>query len=170
MQANSKRSTNGLVAVAAIAGVGLLLVIILMVAGGGGQPTQPAPGQAAVPTPVRPALPRANPEQVSQRMVDALRKSDTTAIFNDLTPGLASTFSISDFATAAKAADQKLGAVTDVRLVTPPAVKTEAPWNGEWADGEVAVVRGQVTTTYVVRYRREGGQWWFFGTIERGAP
>lgn len=134
------------VLISVIAVVGVLVIVFLALATRGG-------------------ISRATPEAVHQRVIKALETNDASALFNELDPEISQGVSPSDFSTSFASAVAQKGQVIRVTVVSPPIVKTNPPWNGEWADGEVEVVRQRVTERYIVRFHLVNGQWWLYGTI-----
>lgn len=132
--------------------------------------TAPPAVSTATPTPTarpaRPELPRADPPEVAARVWSALEADDPAALYNELSPGMAAAFPQQTFVADIQRGLQQQGEVLEIRVLEPVTIKTEAPWNGEWADARVEVVQPTGTRRYIVRFVRESDQWWLFGTIE----
>jgi len=154
-----------------VVGVAIVTILILF-ASKGTPPLTPTPMlPTATPIPLpsptpRPKLERRSPEPVYQRTLDSLRRNDIPALYNEISPGLAATFDFSSFREGIERSQRQLGPIIEVRPISPPMIKTEAPWNGEWADAEVEIVRERGSARYLVRFHREGSEWWLFGTLE----
>lgn len=149
-------------------GVVSIITILVLLASRGVSPPTPVP-PTATPTPSttpRPKLERRSPEPVYQRTLRALRDNDIPSLYNETGPGVAATFDFDGFAAGMDQYQQQLGPIIEIRPISPLVIKTEAPWNGEWADAEVEVVRERGTARYLVRFHREGDEWWLFGTLE----
>ena len=145
--------------------VSVAIIVILVAGRAAGPPVPPTVIPTPSPTP-RPKLERRNPEPVYERTLDALEYNDVSALYNEISPDLAATFDFDGFEAGIEQSQRQLGRILEVRPISPLVIKTEAPWNGEWADAEVEILRERGTARYLVRFHRKGNEWWLFGTLE----
>ena len=105
---------------------------------------------------------RSNPLSVHARTVNALASNDSVALYEELSPEMKE-FIPRESLIAAQA--ESTGVVT-VDSLESPQIRVETPWNGEWADARVRIVRGSTIEDYLVRYHLENGGWWLYATLK----
>ena len=112
------------------------------------------------------SLRRDAPPQVFDRVVSALARNDADALYREVAPSVSEVFSKQDFLQSASAQVAAQGVLANASIQSPVTIKSDPPWNGEWAEGQVIVQRGDgAAMTYIVRFHRENGGWWLYGTI-----
>ncbi|MGC8960705.1 MAG: hypothetical protein ACP5OO_13175, partial [Chloroflexia bacterium] len=127
----------------------------------------PTPGPTSLPTPSPPAgLDRSDLTLVHSRVVVALKGNNVAAIFNEMSPEDRAALDYTALVQSALETEQALGPVQEVRLISPPFVLNDPPWNGQWAEAEVEIVWAGATGRYRVIYLLSEGNWWLFGTEE----
>ncbi len=118
------------------------------------------------PTPLPASTERADLAVVHSRVVLGLRYNNPAALFNELFPDSAAATDYPAFAQSFEEVTRREGPIERVDMVSPPVPLQDAPWEGNWAEATVDLVRGGVGRRYRVVYTQINGQWWLFGTIE----
>ena len=108
---------------------------------------------------------RTTPEPVHKRVVEDLQRNDARSLYAEMSPSFRELFSMETFLEGERTLTGDKGSIIEVQVVSPPEVKTGGEWNGEWADATLRIVRQTGVETYLVRFRRESGLWWLFGTL-----
>lgn len=162
---------------AILGGTALVFLLVVALAGGmggppgrtpGPLPTRPTAGPTAVPTPspLPPSVDRSDLALVHSRVVVALKSNNPAAIFNEMSPEDRAATDYTSLVQSSQEVEQSLGPIQEVRLLTPPLILNDPPWNGQWAEAEVEIVWPGETGRYRVIYLLSEGNWWLFGTEE----
>ena len=104
---------------------------------------------------------RSRPQSVHDRTMAALSSNDLSALYEELSPEMKELFPPESLTPAQPAAT---GPVT-IDLLEAPQIRTEDPWNGEWADATVRISHDNIVEDYLVRYHLENGEWWLYATL-----
>ncbi len=116
-------------------------------------------------TPV-PAADRSQPEPVQVRVITAMRDNEAKGLRDEIGPSFQELFSEEAFRQGMQIAEAEGGATQSVQIIRSPVIRQEDPWNGQWADGCIRLIRDRTEQNYLLRYYIEDGSWWLFGTIE----
>jgi len=109
---------------------------------------------------------RDTPPPVFDRVISALEQNNADALYREVAPSVSEVFDRQSFLQGASAQVAAQGVLDNASVQSPVTIKSDPPWNGEWAEGQVIVQRGGGgETTYIVRFHRENGGWWLYGTI-----
>lgn len=136
--------------VASVAAVIVVLVLALTLSGGGRSMADD----------------RSTPDRVMERVTAGLQANKPDLIWNEMSPELQDLFPLESWRQSAREAEAELGRVMEVRVISLPQIRTEAGWDGQWAEAEIEIVRQRMTNRYVVRFILQDGQWWLFGTLD----
>jgi hypothetical protein len=130
-----------------VAGVTAIIFVIVLAFGGGDGIVNPD---------------RSSPQSVHDRTVEALKSKDLQAMYDELSPNIKGLIP-PEHLTSTQTLTQ---GVVDVELLSAPQIKSEDPWNGEWADASVRIRRDEMIEDYLVRYHFENGGWWLYATLK----
>lgn len=148
MNSNQRQKRSSLVLVFVIGTALLLLTLALAFSGGGGNQAQDKD--------------RSAPAPVQKRVIAALSANDMPALYDELSPAMKTMLPAEQFTAAQPASSEN--AVIDI--LEAPQIKTNAPWNSEWADGKVRATHDGIVEEYVIRYHLENGEWWLYATLK----
>ncbi len=119
----------------------------------------------AIPKP-QPSLRRDAPQPVHERVVQALDRDDAQGLYRELSPALRDMFASEALLQGQQTKSAQQGQVVEVKTLVPTTVKSDPPWNGEWAESQVTIRRASGEThAYLVRFHKEADGWWLFGTL-----
>jgi len=134
-----------------VAALVVILVIALALSSGGGSTL---------------ADDRGTPDRVLERVTRGLQANDPARVWNEMSPEFQELFPLENWRQAVQDSETTLGRVTAVRIISPPKIRTETGWDGQWADAEIEIVRERKASRYLVRFVHQDGQWWLAGTSE----
>jgi hypothetical protein len=92
----------------------------------------------------------------------ALRANDLSDLYEELSPEMKQLFPRESLLSSQPAAT---GLVT-IDLLEAPQIRTENPWNGEWADARVRISHDNIVEDYLIRYHIQNGGWWLYATLK----
>lgn len=149
MKSKQRQRRSSLVLVFVVGATFILLILALAFGGGeGGRQSQN--NDRSVPAPVH------------ERVTTALGTNNKKALYDELSPSMKQMIPADNFSSAQPATT---GSVL-VDILEAPQIKTETPWNNEWADAKVRVTHNGIVEEFVVRYHLENGEWWLFATLK----
>jgi hypothetical protein len=105
---------------------------------------------------------RSNPQSVHNRTIAALRSNDLSAVYEELSPEMKLLFPPESLLSSQPIAT----GLVIIDLLEAPQIRTENPWNGEWADARVRISHDNVVEDYLVRYHFEDSGWWLYATLK----